>query len=176
LPGSSFLYVGDHIYGDMLRSKKDSAWRTAMIIPELDAELEAHEASSDLRKRRQQLEAVRESVEDELRESLLRLKELARLNGAGGAERERAGVKAAIEHARRHLAGLDIEYSELRQQIDDRFHPYWGSLLKERNEMSIFGQQVETYADIYMRRVSCLRRYSPSHFFRAAHHQMAHER
>jgi hypothetical protein len=35
---------------------------------------------------------------------------------------------------------------------------------------------VETYADIYMRRVSCLRRYSPSHFFRAAHHQMAHER
>src|SRR5258708_24153626 len=31
--GSSVLYVGDHIYGDMLRSKKESAWRTAMVIP-----------------------------------------------------------------------------------------------------------------------------------------------
>ena len=41
VPSSSVLYVGDHIYGDMLRSKKESAWRTAMVIQELDAELEA---------------------------------------------------------------------------------------------------------------------------------------
>ena len=32
VPGDEVLYVGDHIYGDILRSKKDSAWRTAMII------------------------------------------------------------------------------------------------------------------------------------------------
>src|SRR5262249_17982007 len=43
LTGSSVLYVGDHIYGDILRSKKESSWHTAMIIPELDAEIEAHE-------------------------------------------------------------------------------------------------------------------------------------
>src|SRR5690606_3496062 len=35
--GSAILYVGDHIYGDILRSKKESSWRTAMIIQELDA-------------------------------------------------------------------------------------------------------------------------------------------
>ena len=37
--GDEVLYVGDHIYGDILRSKKESAWRTAMIIQELEGEV-----------------------------------------------------------------------------------------------------------------------------------------
>ena len=37
--GDRILYVGDHIYGDILRSKKESAWRTAMIIQEMEAEV-----------------------------------------------------------------------------------------------------------------------------------------
>jgi len=45
--GSSVLYVGDHIYGDILRSKKESSWHTAMIIPELDAEIDAEQALLD---------------------------------------------------------------------------------------------------------------------------------
>src|SRR5262249_5061190 len=39
VPGDQVLYVGDHIYGDILRSKKESAWRTAMIIQELETEV-----------------------------------------------------------------------------------------------------------------------------------------
>ena len=38
--GDEILYVGDHIYGDILRSKKESAWRTAMIIQELEGEVQ----------------------------------------------------------------------------------------------------------------------------------------
>jgi 5'-nucleotidase len=37
---SSILYVGDHIYGDILKSKKSMGWRTMLIVPELDMELE----------------------------------------------------------------------------------------------------------------------------------------
>lgn len=33
------LYVGDHIYGDILRSKKALSWRTMLVIPELETEL-----------------------------------------------------------------------------------------------------------------------------------------
>ena len=33
------LYVGDHIYGDILRSKKTLGWRTMLVIPELETEL-----------------------------------------------------------------------------------------------------------------------------------------
>ena len=45
--GDEILYVGDHIYGDILRSKKESAWRTAMIIQELEGEVLAHESCQE---------------------------------------------------------------------------------------------------------------------------------
>jgi hypothetical protein len=59
--------------------------------------------------------------------------------------------------------------------VDRSFHPYWGSLLKQDSELSSFGQQVDAYADVYMRRVSCLRHYSPMQFFRSPHDLMPHE-
>jgi 5'-nucleotidase len=33
------LYIGDHIFGDVLRSKKKSGWRTFLVVPELEREL-----------------------------------------------------------------------------------------------------------------------------------------
>jgi 5'-nucleotidase len=176
VPGSAILYVGDHIYGDILRSKKESAWRTAMIIQELDAETDAHEASLSEMARQRQLEESRDNLEDELRFYQARYKELLKLNGAANGDGEKARVKAAIERIRYALRTIAHEHATLRDIIDARFQPYWGSLLKEQNEMSIFGLQVETYADIYMRRVSCLRHYSPLQFFRSAHDVMPHER
>lgn len=38
--GTDILYIGDHIYGDILRSKKALGWRTMLIVPELEKELE----------------------------------------------------------------------------------------------------------------------------------------
>ena len=37
--GKDVLYVGDHIFGDIIKSKKERAWRTFLIIPELLQEL-----------------------------------------------------------------------------------------------------------------------------------------
>ncbi|MFZ5439704.1 MAG: HAD-IG family 5'-nucleotidase, partial [Myxococcota bacterium] len=42
--GESVLYVGDHIYGDILKSKKTSMWRTCMIVQEIEDELSYLEA------------------------------------------------------------------------------------------------------------------------------------
>ena len=33
------LYVGDHIFGDILRSKKTSLWRTCMVVQEIEDEI-----------------------------------------------------------------------------------------------------------------------------------------
>lgn len=38
--GDRILYVGDHMYADILRSKRTLGWRTCLIIPELEHELE----------------------------------------------------------------------------------------------------------------------------------------
>lgn len=37
--GSDVLYIGDHIFGDILKSKKIRGWRTFLIVPELVREL-----------------------------------------------------------------------------------------------------------------------------------------
>ena len=63
----------------------------------------------------------------------------------------------------------------IERRVDQRFHPYWGSLLKEENEQSSFGAQVEEYACLYTSRVSDFLLYSPQQYFRSPRDEMAHE-
>ncbi len=176
LTGSNVLYVGDHIYGDMLRSKKESSWRTAMIIQELDAEIAAHETCIGDLARQRALEEQRDHLEDELRFYQSHFKELARRESNGAdSQAEKVRTKRALDRVRGALRSIDHENSVLADRVDRLFHPYWGSLLKEDAEMSMFGLQVETYSDIYTRRVSCLEAYSPQQFFRSPHDLMPHE-
>uniref|UniRef100_A0A7N8YQN0 5'-nucleotidase, cytosolic IIb n=1 Tax=Mastacembelus armatus TaxID=205130 RepID=A0A7N8YQN0_9TELE len=37
--GKDIVYIGDHIFGDILKSKKRQGWRTFLVIPELAQEL-----------------------------------------------------------------------------------------------------------------------------------------
>ncbi|KAI4456522.1 nucleotidase domain-containing [Holotrichia oblita] len=54
--GKDVLYVGDHIFGDILRSKKISGWRTFLIIPELVRELHVWTDKCQLFEELQQLD------------------------------------------------------------------------------------------------------------------------
>jgi 5'-nucleotidase len=223
--GDRILYVGDHIYGDILRSKKESAWRTAMIIQEMEAEVMAHEACRELHKKSAELESRREELEDQLRFYQQRYKELTRkideeaakhhgangangaasqgaatlgdalepgpslpaippprassngaaANGHGGHEADRARAKRQVERIRGQLRQVDAEAGGIEREIAQRFHPYWGSLLKEANETSSFGDQVEEYACIYTSRVSNLLAYSPLQYFRSPRDLLPHE-
>src|SRR6202041_979371 len=162
--GDEVLYVGDHIYGDILRSKKESAWRTAMIIQELEVEVDAHESRKNDFAATEHFEEDRERYEDDLRYLQSRFKDLTRQiehakekpNGVPVAEMEaeRGRAKRALERVRGRLRTLDAEVGLIEGRIDQRFHPYWGSLLKEGNEQSSFGAQVEEYACLYTSRVS----------------------
>uniref|UniRef100_A0A8C0YGU5 5'-nucleotidase, cytosolic II, like 1 n=1 Tax=Cyprinus carpio carpio TaxID=630221 RepID=A0A8C0YGU5_CYPCA len=38
--GKDILYVGDHIFGDILKSKKRQGWKTFLVVPELVKELQ----------------------------------------------------------------------------------------------------------------------------------------
>jgi HAD superfamily 5'-nucleotidase-like hydrolase len=186
--GDEVLYVGDHIYGDILRSKKESAWRTAMIIQELEGEVRAHDSGHEDFARSMELESARDRLEDELRFYQGRFKELSRRNdnqqggGAGSNGREasngdseRTRIKRAIDRVRGRLRSVDAELHAIERRIDLRFHPFWGSLLKEENEQSCFGSQVEDYACLYTSRVSNFLLYSPQQYFRSPRDEMAHE-
>ena len=183
--GDEVLYVGDHIYGDILRSKKESAWRTAMIMQELEVEVAAYESRKADFELTEKLEEEREKYEDDLRFYQARFKDLSRHidhakekpNGVSlpDLEAERGRVKRALERVRGRLRALDAEISLIERRIDQRFHPFWGSLLKEGNEQSSFGAQVEEYACLYTSRVSNLLAYSPQQFYRSPRDVMAHE-
>lgn len=41
--GKDILYVGDHIFGDILKSKKRQGWKTFLVVPELTKELQVWE-------------------------------------------------------------------------------------------------------------------------------------
>lgn len=41
--GKDILYVGDHIFGDILKSKKRQGWKTFLVVPELTKELNVWE-------------------------------------------------------------------------------------------------------------------------------------
>lgn len=187
--GDQVLYVGDHIYGDILRSKKDSAWRTAMIIQELETELTASAECKGDFDRAATIEEARWRLEDDLRYYQARFKEVARhqeqlargeasrTNGTSlyALEEARMQSKRAVDRVRTLLRRIDAELGEIERRTDARFHPFWGSLLKEGSEQSSFGSQVDEYACLYTSRVSNLLGYSPQQYFRSPRDVMAHE-
>ena len=200
----------DHIYGDILRSKKDSAWRTVMIMQELETEIAAYESCNEDFKAIEQLDDQREHLEDDLRYYQARIKELTRhIEHASGKshapradgstrdlaalaatppaeaksangnnaelEADRMRFKRAVERIRGKLRQIEAEVTAMERRIDLRFHPYWGSLLKEGAEQSSFGKQVDDYACLYTSRVSNFLAYSPQQTFRSPRDVMAHE-
>ena len=177
------LYVGDHIYGDVLRAKKESAWRTLMIIQEMTDELDAMERYAPEIERLHKLENRRYDLFDGLRDRQALWKTLNRKleqNGLRDAERVEleAGklrLRRAIERARTQIKAVDEEYTEIERRLEQAYHPFWGSPFKAESELSSFGEQVERYACVYTDRVTNLLRYSANHFFRGPRHRMAHE-
>ncbi len=181
--GDHILYVGDHIYGDVLRAKKESAWRTLMIIQEMTDELDAMERYAPEIERLHRLETRRYTLLDSLRDRQALLKALGRrleqeqLPRADRAEIEAAKLRLrrAIERVRAQLRAVEDEHLELERRLESAYHPFWGSAFKAESELSSFGEQVERYACVYTDRVTNLGCYSASHYFRGPRHRMAHE-
>jgi HAD superfamily 5'-nucleotidase-like hydrolase len=181
--GDRVLYVGDHIYGDVLRAKKDTAWRTAMIVQEMDQELRVHEQVTPVLDRMDALEQVSELLNEELRmrqatlRKIAKALEQAREQGTAHTELAAARVhhKKLIDRIKVRLRAMDEELEILEESIDTAFHPFWGSLFKAGPEVSSFGDQVEKYACLYTDRVSNFLHYSPLHYFRSPRDRMPHE-
>ena len=184
--GDRVLYVGDHIYGDILRSKKSSLWRTCMVVQELEAELAWLERNQDALDELARLEELRvrarrresrctaralNALDRRLEREDVTAEERARL------EEERRRDKAELEALRGALARTRTSASTtLQREVEEGFNPYWGLTFKEGNENSRFGEQIEDYACVYTSRVSNFVFYSPMQYFRSPRAAMPHER
>jgi HAD superfamily 5'-nucleotidase-like hydrolase len=184
VPGDGILYVGDHIYGDVLRAKKESGWRTAMIIQDMSAELAILDRNAEAFDRIDALEELRDTLVHELRARQLGLKDVQRrIDDAVAAqqppdpthEAARVRHRKAIDRLRARLRAAELEIDQIEDEVDRQFHPFWGSMFKAGPEVSSFGDQVEVYACLYTDRVSNLLGYSPMHYFRSPRDRMPHE-
>ena len=181
--GDKVLYVGDHIYGDILKSKKTSMWRTCMIVQEIEDELAYLGERATEVERLSEIEQLQARLDDEIGPRKVKLNQIERR-----LEREKPSpelaqelqdefrvVKAELDRLRKALRECTEISRTLESDLETGFNPYWGLHFKERNENSRFGEQVEQYACLYTSRVSNFVFYSPQHYFRSQREVMPHE-
>lgn len=197
--GPQILYVGDHIYGDILRSKRTSAWRTCMIVQEMHEELARTDTVRHEISERNELEQELERINDEI----FFISTLERrfddfVTGLPGVERDdevavdtapgpqleptrvdlkliRKDLRFRVDTLKRRQRQVLTQITALSREIEQNFNTWWGLVFKEGNECSIFGKQVQDYADLYTSRVSNLASYSPLHSFRSPVDLLPHE-
>ncbi len=180
--GDGVLFVGDHIYGDMLRSRKSTSWRTAMVVQELEHEITTTDRLKPRLVALDRLDARLNQLDAELNERQSAMRALLRVNAEddipGGSEVKTAqrAVKQDIDRLRGELKRTHAEHRVIDRETDAAFNPHWGASFREGYEISKFGEQVEAYACVYTSRVSNLRFYSPMQYFRGPRDRMPHER
>ncbi|CAF3756938.1 unnamed protein product [Adineta steineri] len=146
--GKDVLYVGDHIFGDIIKSKKQKAWRTMLVVPELNHELKVFHDKRDLFNT---LESLDTSISE-----LLRSFDMTANHGPDAVNK----IKQKIQQCTHEL---DMNFGLL------------GSLFRTGSRQTHFASQVSRFADIYASTVVNLVYYPFFYFFRAVPQLMPHE-
>lgn len=164
--GEDILYVGDHIYGDVLRSKKNASWRTLLLVPELERELKLLEAKShDLRelfrletaRRRAQRRAS--VVQDQWKRNRARKHVLGpRLSTEAMAalDHEATQLAASATALQKRVDLLGHELRGLTSAVEAAFNPMWGPIFRDHDEQTRFADQLQQFACAYTGRVENL--------------------
>lgn len=162
--GDEILYIGDHIYGDILRLKKDCNWRTALVIDELGKEIDA------------QLKAL--PTERKITRAMNRKKQLEQHYVALCTQSIDEGASSydqEIQALQSQIATVDLQISKLLKKQSTFYNPKWERVFRAGAEESYFAYQVDRFACIYMEKLSDLLGHSPITYFRANRRLLAHD-
>lgn len=151
LSGDEILYIGDHIYGDILRLKKACNWRTALVVDDLGHELKAQTETRSLEQNITQAMIKKTALEE---------------------ERLYASAKEPLTH---DLEQLDHRLTQWLEAKKTHYNPYWESPFRAGAEETYFTYQVERYACIYMEKLADLFAHPPMTYFRASKRSLPHE-
>ncbi|KAK9080306.1 hypothetical protein SSX86_000064 [Deinandra increscens subsp. villosa] len=166
---SQVLYVGDHIYGDILRSKKVLGWRTMLVVPELEKEVQLLWHLRDTRKQLIMLRSEREHIEDQIHH----LKWSLQCECLDAHEAKKAHSK--LDSLEVQLERVRVTHQEAQKVFHEKFHKVWGQLMKTGYQNSRFAHQVERFACLYTSQVGNLALYSPAKYYRPSEDFMPHE-
>jgi hypothetical protein len=174
LTGEEILYVGDHIFVDVNVSKSILRWRTALIIRELEEEIDIVEGFREKQEEITRLMGQKEAMESEY--AALRLDLQRKLRGYGPHGEQSVGeVKRAMADVQERLMQLDARIAPLAQAASQLLNTNWGLLLRTGNDKSHLTRQIERYADIYTARVSNFLHLTPFAFLRSHRGSLPHD-
>ncbi|HLE12934.1 MAG: hypothetical protein A2504_13115 [Bdellovibrionales bacterium RIFOXYD12_FULL_39_22] len=156
---TEILYIGDHIYGDVVSLKKTFQWRTALVLAPLEEELAALKTS--LPNQHKIDKAMQEKSELE-----------AEINRLYNTEAPHKHLSTPIYEKIEKINQKISTYIEENQKF---FNPYWGSLMRAGQEESLMAAQIEKYACLYMVKVSDLVELSPKSYYRPRRRTLPHE-
>eukprot|EP00879_Flechtneria_rotunda_P000833 GHRR01000958.1.p1 GENE.GHRR01000958.1~~GHRR01000958.1.p1 ORF type:complete len:660 (+),score=216.69 GHRR01000958.1:198-2177(+) len=167
--GSEVLYVGDHIYGDILRSKKSLGWRTMLVVPELESELALTEATRTTQYELNMLRNTRSDLDAQIQRLEWAVKQgEIKQDAAAQNEKQLALLKEERESVKER-------HTELLRSHHEAFHPIWGRLLKTGYQNSRYGHQIDRFACLYSSHVANMAFYSPDKMYGGRVDYMAHE-
>lgn len=177
---SKVLYVGDHIYGDILRPKKSSTWRTCMLIQEMEEEMalsgQMNEEYAYLCNVEEELARLTQELGyiNWLDHHIEQLRASQTLSD-DDLNTSKTKVRQHRDRLKRRHRDLLAQLLEKEKALESQYNPYWGPIFTMHNKNSVFGEQVEDYACLYTSRVANFANYSPLHYYRAPRQPMPHE-
>ncbi len=176
VPGEEILYIGDHVYADVHVTKEVLRWRTALIVRELESEIEATQAFADQQSELRRLMAEKSRLEHEHATSRLSLQ---RRDGSYVPDHYESEIdpspRTPIRELRAELEALDARIAELARRASELGNQRWGLLLRAGNDKSRMARQLERYADVYTSRVSNFLRCTPYAYLRAPAGSLPHD-
>ncbi|MBX9704420.1 MAG: HAD-IG family 5'-nucleotidase [Silvanigrellaceae bacterium] len=173
LSGSEILYVGDHIYGDILRSKKEIGWRTMLIVEELEKEIAIQSANREHLEHYQSLCKKRQQLEEQL--GFLKHSYLDQGKSGEKTVPENQEYLNEIKKHHEQINQVRLEAKQKLRSYHHLFHPVWGEVMKVGRQNSRFAAQVENYACLYTSKLSNLRHYSLDKSFQSNRDLMPHD-
>lgn len=164
LNGDEILYVGDHIYGDILRLKKHCNWRTALVVEELGGEIEGQKKALPIEK--DILVAMSSKIR--LEEEYIKLY-------TNAFDEKTDKYDKRLEVLQRKITEIDKKVSFMLQKQHSMFNAKWDRVFRAGAEESYFAHQVDRFACIYMEKLSDLFEHSPLTYFRAKRRLFPHD-
>ena len=158
------LYIGDHIYGDIVRLKKDCAWRTALVVEELEDEVSKMQKAAPLVDQINQLMERKIPIETQI-------DELISLQIESGKDLRKDETVPLVQQ----VQAIDNEIKGLIKQQQSIYNPLWGEVMRAGIEESFFAYQMERFACIYMSKLMDLLNLCPRTYFRSSRRLLAHD-
>lgn len=165
LDADEILYIGDHIYGDVVRLKKDCSWRTALVMEELGDEIVKGKVAKEHEDQISRLMEEKLPIEIEIDQLIC-----DRIENSTDIHEE------TIDKLIAKVAELDKQISISIREMNKAYNPYWGEVLRVGIEESFIAYQMERFACIYMAKLSDFFTQSPRSYFRSIKKEMPHER